>query len=125
MKVLFFVGEEHRLLTECEEALFTLNITEFVALFMPLVVAMGDSNSMKSWLTVTNGTAATFHPSRTDNTSTSSSAAQNKLKGSEPTNDGTVIKPRRFMIESLDEYFPLNQGNACIVEQRMQTVRNA
>jgi len=128
MQVLFFVGE-HRLLTEGEEALFALNSTEFVALFMPLVVAMGDSSSMKSWIVVTNDKAAAFHKSRTDNTSTSSSVERNKFKGSEPSllqaEDAIIIKPRRFMIETLDDYFPLNQGNACIIEQRMQAVRNA
>jgi len=128
MQVLFFVGE-HRLLTEGEESLFALNSTEFVALFMPLVVAMGDSSSMKSWLSVTNDKAAAFHKSRTDKTSTSSSVEQSTFKGAEPSlmqvEDAIIIKPRRFMIETLDDYFPLNQGNACIIKQRMQTVRNA
>jgi len=40
---------------------------------------------------------------------------RNKFKGSEPSllqvEDAIIIKPRRFMIETLDDYFPLNQAS--------------
>lgn len=60
-EVLYFVGE-HGLVTRGAEALFDLSPFEFHGLFSPLVAAMGDAETMETWLSNTEVLAAADLP---------------------------------------------------------------
>jgi len=98
-EALLLVGEKD-VIHRGFSAFLDLNVTEFIELFSPFVFALQDPESMMGWLASTENLAVNRLPTALEDIN----------------NDNVPTQPqqenRRFLRNTVPNYFPLNPGNA-------------
>lgn len=107
---LFYIGERD-LLKNGAMSFFSLTPAQFNSILSLFVVAMGDADTMEGWLTSTEAMAAAEFPAADDDISSPSGMPVIEEE------TGTY-GPRCVVKEEIDDFFPVNQGNAVLITQR-------
>lgn len=114
---LFYTGE-HDLIKYGVKAFLDMSPLAFNALFSPFVVAMrGEAPIMEAWLEQTQDYANDMFTSPLAD-GESSAGGMATIAEEEGVHPSKLFGPRCAVKEEIDDFFPVNQGNATLITQK-------